>query len=105
MVHCTAAGPEPPVLASGIFTLTAPPGPVLSAPTHTATCCAIAWLVAPIRNIQANLENNLLVGFKNEYEMIMKSLDRLSTNTRISSPGVNKSCFAAGTRERAYRRL
>ena len=78
MVHCTAAGPEPPVLASEIFTLNAPPGTVLPEPMDTATCCAIAWLVAAIRNIQANLENSLLVDFKDEYERIMKSLDRLS---------------------------
>jgi hypothetical protein len=73
MVHSTAEGPEPPVLAREIFTLNALPGTVLPEPRDTTTCCAIAWLVAATRNIQAHLENNLLVDFEDGYKRIMKS--------------------------------
>jgi hypothetical protein len=92
MVHCTAAGPEPPVLATEIFTLNALPGTVLPEPMDTATCCAIAWLVAVTRNIQTNLENILLDDFEDEDESIMKSSGRLLMNT------YGFSCFpVAGT--------
>ena len=73
MVHCTAAGPAPPVLAREIFTLSALPGAVLPEPKDTATCCADAGPVAATRNIPANLKNNLFVDFKDEQQKFMKS--------------------------------
>jgi hypothetical protein len=66
MVHCTAAGPEPPVLASETFTLNALPGAVLPEPKDNATCWAMAWLVVISRTIQADLKMNLWVEFRDE---------------------------------------